>query len=134
VDGDSRRASRGGAVSLAAWIAVGLLGGIAAAARFVLDHEVSVRSSGPFPFGILVVNLSGALALGLVAGAALDGEARVIVAGGAIGSFTTFSTWVLDSHRLDAAGHARLAWLNIAVSVLAGFAAVALGHWLGGAL
>ncbi len=85
----------------------------------------------PFPLGILAVNLAGALALGLVAGAALHGEALVIVAGGGIGSFTTFSTWILDSHRLDAAGESRLAWLNIALSLIAGFAAVVLGHWLG---
>ncbi|HEX4668822.1 MAG TPA: fluoride efflux transporter CrcB [Solirubrobacterales bacterium] len=114
-----------------AWIAVGLFGGIAAAARFAIDAEIAARANSEFPLGILAVNLSGALALGLVAGLALRGEALVIVAGGGIGSFTTFSTWILDSHRLDAAGHARLAWLNIAVSLAGGFAAVALGHWLG---
>lgn len=113
------------------WIAVGLLGGLAAAARFAIDAEVAARLDGPFPLGILAVNLSGALALGLVAGAALHGQALVIVAGGGIGSFTTFSTWILDSHRLEAAGLARLAWLNIGLSVVAGFAAVALGHHLG---
>ena len=114
-----------------AWIAVGLLGGLAAAARFAIDAEVAARLDAPFPLGILVVNLSGALALGLVAGAALHGQALVIVAGGGIGSFTTFSTWILDSHRLGAAGLARIAWLNIGLSIIAGFAAVALGHWLG---
>jgi len=113
------------------WIAVGLLGGVAAAARFLVDAEISARRAVPFPLGILVVNLSGALALGLVAGAALHGEALVIAAGGGIGSFTTFSTWILDSHRLGEAGLARVAWLNIAVSLLAGFAAVALAHRLG---
>lgn len=117
-----------------AWIAVGLLGGLAAAARFAIDAEVAARANSEFPLGILAVNLSGALALGLVAGLALHGQALVIVAGGGIGSFTTFSTWILDSHRLGEAGLARLAWLNIAVSVAAGFAAVALGHWLGGVL
>lgn len=117
-----------------AWIAVGLVGGIAAAARFLIDAEIAARADGPFPLGILVVNLSGAFALGLLAGAALHGEALVILAGGGIGSFTTFSTWILDSHRLGEAGHARLAWLNIGVSVAAGFAAVALGHWLGALL
>lgn len=121
-------------MTVPAWIAVGLLGGIAAAARFVIDAEIEARVDGPFPLGILAVNLAGALALGLLAGAALHGQALVIVAGGGIGSFTTFSTWILDSHRLDLAGHARLAWLNIAISLLAGLAAVALGHWLGGAL
>jgi fluoride exporter len=113
------------------WIAVGLLGGVAAAARFAIDAEIVVRADSEFPLGILAVNLSGALAIGLVAGAALHGEALTIVAGGAIGSFTTFSTWILDSHRLGQAGLARLAWLNIALSLAAGFAAVALGHWLG---
>jgi CrcB protein len=119
-------------VSVPGWIAVGLLGGVAAAARFVIDAEVSARSRGPFPLGIFVVNVSGAFVLGLVAGAALHGEALVIVAGGGIGSFTTFSTWILDSHRLAEAGLERIAWVNVALSLLAGFAAVALGHWLGG--
>jgi CrcB protein len=116
------------------WIAVGLLGGVAAAARFVIDAEIAARAESPFPLGILAVNLSGAFALGLVAGAALHGEALTIVAGGAIGSFTTFSTWILDSHRLREAGLARAAWLNIGLSLVAGFAAVALGHWLGSVL
>ena len=121
-------------MSAVAWIAVGLLGGVAAAARFVLDYEVSLHSGGEFPLGILTVNLVGALAIGLVAGSTLDGAAATIVSGGVIGSFTTFSTWILDSHRLAVAGRAELAWLNIALSTVAGFAAVALGHWLGGAL
>jgi CrcB protein len=121
-------------VSALGWVAVGLLGGIAAAARFAFDAELTVRLASPFPLGILVVNLLGALTLGVVAGAGLHGEAYVIVAGGAIGSFTTFSTWILDSHRLDIAGRADLAWLNIGVSLVAGFAAVVLGHWLGGVL
>jgi CrcB protein len=121
-------------MSALGWIAVGLLGGVAAAARFAIDAEIAARAESPFPLGILAVNLSGAFALGLVAGVALHGEALTIVAGGAIGSFTTFSTWILDSHRLGEAGLARLAWLNIALSLLAGFAAVALGHWLGGVI
>ena len=121
-------------MSAPGWIAVGLLGGLAAAARFALDAEIAARAQSPFPLGILVVNLSGSLLLGFVAVAALDGEALTIVAGGAIGSFTTFSTWILDSHRLGTAGQTRLAWLNIGLSVAAGFAAVALGHWLGGGL
>jgi fluoride exporter len=118
-------------VTAPGWLAVGLLGGVAAAARFAIDAEIVARAESEFPLGILAVNLSGALALGVVAGAALRGEALVIIAGGGLGSFTTFSTWILDSHRLGEGGQARLAWLNIAVPLAAGFAAVALGHWLG---
>ena len=121
-------------MSIAGWIAVGLLGGVAAAARFVLDYEVSLRNGSAFPLGILAVNLLGALAIGVVAGSTLHGELATIATGGVIGSFTTFSTWVLDSHRLEVAGRVELAWLNIALAALAGFAAVSLGHWLSGAL
>jgi fluoride exporter len=121
-------------VTAPGWIAVGLLCGVAAAARFALDAEVAARAESEFPLGILAVNLTGALALGFVAGSALSGEALVIVAGGGIGSFTTFSTWILDSHRLEAAGQVRLAWLNIGLSIVAGLAAAALGHWLGSLL
>jgi CrcB protein len=118
-------------MSAPAWIAVALLGGAAAAARFLIDVELTARTDHPFPIAILAVNIAGTLALGLVAGAALSGEALVIVAGGGIGSFTTFSTWILDSHRLGEAGHTHLVWLNIGLSLLAGFAAIAIGHWIG---
>jgi fluoride exporter len=123
-----------GTVSAAGWIAVGLLGGVAAGARFLIDAEISARADGPFPLGILAVNLTGAFVLGIATGTGLDGQGLVILAGGGIGSFTTFSTWILDSHRLDGAGHPRLAVLNIGLSILAGFAAVTLGHCLGAAL
>jgi CrcB protein len=121
-------------VTAPGWIAVGLLGGLAAAARFAIDAAIAARADSEFPLGILVVNLSGALVLGIVAGAALHGEALVILAGGGIGSFTTFSTWMLDSHRLADAGHTHLVWLNLVLSLLVGFAAIAAGHWLGSVL
>jgi CrcB protein len=121
-------------VSALGWVAVGLLGGLAAAARFALDAEIAARAESEFPLGIFVVNMLGSLAVGVVAGTALHGESLAIVAGGGIGSFTTFSTWILDSHRLAESGLARLAWLNIGGSLLLGFAAVSLGHALGAAL
>jgi CrcB protein len=117
-----------------AWIAVALLGGVAALARFLLDAALSERPAGPFPAGTLAVNLSGAAALGLLSGAALHGTALTIVAGGGFGSYTTFSTWMFESQRLGEAGRAGLLWLNIVLSLFAGLAALALGRWLGGAL
>jgi CrcB protein len=121
-------------MSAGAWIAVALLGGAMAVARFAVDAVLSDHPIQPFPLGILVVNLTGTLVLGVAAGAALGGEALTIVAGGVTGSFTTFSTWMLDTKRLAEVGRRDLVWLNIAFSLLAGFAAVAFGHWLGGAL
>jgi fluoride exporter len=121
-------------VSAAAWVAIALLGGAMAVARFALDALLSERPAQPFPLGILVVNLAGTLVLGVAAGAALGGEALTIVAGGVTGSFTTFSTWMLDTERLAGSGRGRLAALNIGLSLIVGFAAVVLAHRLGATL
>jgi CrcB protein len=121
-------------MSLGGWIAVALLGGLMAVARFGLDALVSDRLESPFPLGILAVNLLGAAIVGIAAGAGLGGEGFTILAGGITGSFTTFSTWMLDSERLATSGLARLAWLNVGGSLAAGLFAVALGHWLGTAI
>jgi CrcB protein len=121
-------------MSLAGWIAVALLGGAGALARFLLDAALAESAAGPFPLGTLAVNLSGAAALGLLAGAALHGAALTIVAGGALGSYTTFSTWMFESQRLGEAGRAGMLWLNVGLSLFAGLLALAAGHWLGGAL
>jgi CrcB protein len=121
-------------VSAAAWVAVPALGGAAAVARFGVDALITARARGPFPLGVLTINLAGTLVLGIAAGAALGGEALTIFAGGLIGSFTTFSGWMLDTGRLADEGFARIARLNAAASLVLGFAAIALGHWLGAAL
>ena len=121
-------------MSAGAWIAVAALGGAAAVARFAADAQITVRARGPFPLGVLAVNLAGTLVVGIAAGAALGGEAMTIVAGGVTGSFTTFSGWMLDTNRLVEEGLDRIARLNIAVSLVVGFIAVALGHLLGTAL
>jgi fluoride exporter len=119
-------------VSAAAWVAVGVVGGLAAGARVLLDAEISRRIAGPFPTGILAVNLLGSLALGALAASGVDGQWLIVLAGGAIGSFTTFSTWMLDTQQLSAGKRGGLAWLNIGLPLAAGFLAVALGHWLAG--
>jgi CrcB protein len=121
-------------VTALAWVAVGALGGVMALARFLLDGAVSTARDGSFPVGTLAVNLSGAVVLGILAGAALSGTAYTIVAGGGIGTYTTFSTWMLESHRAGEGGDARVLWANIAISLLAGLAAVAIGHAVGTAL
>ncbi|MBB4661224.1 fluoride efflux transporter CrcB [Conexibacter arvalis] len=119
---------------LLVWAAVGLLGGVGAVARVVVGSLVTERSGGRFPLGTLTVNLSGAAALGLLSGLALDGDAMLVVGTALVGGYTTFSTWMLESWRLAEAGAGRLLALNLAGSVALGVAAIVLGQALGGAL
>jgi len=116
------------------WAGVALLGGAGALARFLLDAVVSERTAGRFPYGTLAVNLSGATVLGVLAGAALRGDALLLCGTALLGSYTTFSTWMLETHRLGEDGHGRALAANVVVSLAVGLAGVALGRWLGGLL
>jgi CrcB protein len=121
-------------MSAAVWIGVAVLGSAGSIARFLLDGAVSARSSSSFPLGTLAVNASGTLVLGLLTGLALSGEALLLAGTATVGSYTTFSTWMLETHRLGEDGQALAGMLIVIVSVIAGLSAAALGRWIGGAL
>jgi CrcB protein len=121
-------------VSFTAAIALGLLGGGGALARFLVDGAIATRLGRDFPYGTLAVNLSGALLLGVVAGAASGDETTRLLGTGFLGAYTTFSTWALESHRLAEEGEARLGALNFAFSLALGIAAAWIGTKLGARL
>jgi CrcB protein len=98
---------------------------------FVVDGAVAGRFDRDLPVGTLAVNLSGAFLLGLVAGLALTGDALLLVGTATLGSYTTFSTWMLETQRLVEDGEGRDAVVNIVLSLAAGIAAVALGRAIG---
>ncbi len=110
------------------WAGVAVLGGVGALLRFGVDGYVGERAASEFPWGTFVVNISGAFLLGLVAGAALHGDALLLVGTATLGSYTTFSTWMLEAHRLGEDGVLWVALANITVSVLVGVGAAELGR------
>jgi CrcB protein len=114
------------------WLAVGVLGGLGAIARFLLDALVSTSTGARLPLGTLVVNLSGALVLGVLVGVALSGDAYLLAGTAVIGSYTTFSTWMLESHRLAEDGRRWLLTANIVLSLVLGVGAATVGRLLGG--
>lgn len=121
-------------MSVAVLVSIGLLGGVGAIARFLLDGAVAGALGRDFPYGTLAVNLLGSFVLGALVGIALDGDTYRVTATGLLGSFTTFSTWALESHRLGEDGQLRLGVANLAISLLLGVAAVWVGRELGAAL
>ena len=83
-----------------------------------------------FPVGTLAVNLSGAVILGLLTGLALDHGQALLAGTAAVGSYTTFSTWMLETQRLAEERQHGKALANVALSLAAGVAAAALGRFI----
>jgi CrcB protein len=106
------------------WVGVALLGGAGALARFLLDAAVSERLGRDLPLGTFVVNVSGAFTLGVL------GTGHLLAGIALLGSYTTFSTWMLESHRLGEDGRTRALAANLAISLAAGLGAAALGRAL----
>jgi fluoride exporter len=116
-------------VSLPLVLGIGLFGAVGAIARFLLDGVVSARASSMFPWGTMMVNLTGAFALGFVTGK-LSGDAQLLVGTGLLGGYTTFSTWMFESHRLGEDGELRAGVVNLLGPLILGILAVWLGRTL----
>jgi fluoride exporter len=121
-------------MTIGTWALVAVLGGSGSIARFLVDAFVDERTKGAFPWGTFVVNLSGAALLGGVAGAAITGTAFTLAGTATLGSYTTLSTWMLESHRLGEDDQLPIALANMFGSLLIGFGALAAGHAVGAAL
>ena len=113
---------------------IGLLGGFGTIARFLVDGALSSKWSMSFPIGTFVVNLSGAFALGVLAGATTNEDLIRLAATGLLGAYTTFSTWALESHRLGEDGELRSAAINFLASLILGVSLAWLGTELGGTI
>ena len=120
-----------------AWVALGsALGGTA---RFFVSGIISRHIGETFPWGTMVVNITGAFAIGVIAAAAirhvsfhvLDPWQFAVV--GILGSYTTVSSLSLQTLALARDGEYARAGANVLLSLALGLSAVALGFAVGSA-
>ena len=111
--------------------------GLGGVLRHLINLAIARVLGNDFPYGILFINVTGSLVMGLLVGwlAFRAGEgwtrnAQLFVATGILGGYTTFSTFSLDAFRLIERGQIGLAALYIGGSVLLGIG----GLWAGLAL
>lgn len=116
-------------------VLVGLFGGLGAFSRFLMDRLVNRRTSGSrVPLGTIVINVSGALLLGLITGwwAGHGGNPTIkLVAGtGFMGGYTTFSTASVEGARFTESTDWTGAVLHAGTMLVLSVAGAALGWWL----
>ena len=108
------------------WVFVA--GGLGSAARYLIALSMAGMS---FPYGTLTVNLAGSFLLGLLVQVALNGglsaETRTVLAAGFLGGFTTYSSFNQETLAMLTGTGAGSAVLYIAVTLIGGLAAGALG-------
>ena len=85
------------------WIAVGAV--VGASARYFLSGLIARNFSATFPYGTLLINITGSLVLGFflvysTERVLLDPRWRLLVAIGFCGSYTTFSSYAFESFAL----------------------------------
>jgi CrcB protein len=111
-----------------------LAGGVGAGVRFVVDGLVRSRLKTALPWGTIIINISGSLLLGFLAGVVLRGQAPesllLVLGTGFLGGYTTFSTASLETIRLVQSGRTGLALFNAIGSMAASVLAAAAGVWI----
>jgi CrcB protein len=118
-------------------IAIAFGGAFGAVLRFLVSSGIYQWLGRGFPYGTLVVNILGSFLIGLLTEAlilqkvALSLEYRSAILIGLFGSFTTFSTFSLDTVMLIEQGNLNKAFLNIIISVSICIFAVWLGLLIG---
>lgn len=113
------------------FLGAALAGGVGAVLRYLVDLGVARLAGRRFPWGILLVNLTGSFALGVVT-TALPDEAFLLGAG-LLGGYTTFSTAMLDTVALWRDGERPAAAFIAIGMLLLGLLAAVLGLALGAA-
>lgn len=122
-------------LSIAGLAGVALGGAIGAPLRFAVSGLVGRRFGETFPWGTMAVNASGALAIGLFAAAVGQSHpAWQFVVTGVLGSYTTVSSFSLQTLALAQEGSVVRAGLNVGLSLGLCLGAAAVGLAIGTAL
>ncbi|MFD8735165.1 fluoride efflux transporter CrcB [Streptomyces sp. NPDC059618] len=113
------------------WLLVIIGAALGAPLRYLTDRAVQLKHDMVFPWGTLVVNVTGCLILGLLTGAAsagqVSGHLQLLIGTGLCGALSTYSTFSYETLRLTETGAAFYAAANVIVSVMSGLGAAFAG-------
>lgn len=114
---------------------VGIGGFVGSVLRYLISYYMKVSWSTVYPIGTFTVNLAGSFLIGIIIAAALtenlNQQARLLLATGFCGGFTTFSTFSFEFFSLLQNGHTGYAFLYAGSSLVLGLFFVWLGFSLG---
>ena len=103
----------------------GIFGGLA---RFVTARVLTEKTNAVFPIGTFIVNISGAVLLGVLNGFEVTGSAYLMLGDGFLGAYTTFSTFMYEGFSLFREKEKLNAFIYILGTLLLGIIGFAAGY------
>lgn len=108
------------------WIGIG--GTFGSLTRYQLGKVIADRKKSNFPVSTFVINIAGAILLGVATGTGVDGGLYLLIADGFLGAFTTFSTFMYEGFNLFKDNEKKNAIVYIIGTLVLGIIGYTIGY------
>lgn len=113
------------------YILVGIGGAFGSVTRYLFGKYISEHSKSEFPLGTFIINITGALFLGILSGTQISKNMYTLFGDGFLGAYTTFSTFMYEGFNLFQDREKLNAFIYIIGSLFIGIAGFAIGLKIG---
>jgi CrcB protein len=113
------------------YVLVAVGGAAGSLIRYILGKFLSEKSSTNFPIGTFIINITGAIMLGIVSTIGVSNNMLLLLGDGFFGAYTTFSTFMYEGFNLLEGKEKLNAFIYISCSLILGLVGYALGTKIG---
>jgi len=113
------------------YVLVAVGGAAGSLVRYSLGKFISERSSTDFPIGTFIINITGAILLGVISTIGVSSNMMLLLGDGFFGAYTTFSTFMFEGFNLFEEKQKLNALIYILFSIILGIVGYALGTQIG---
>jgi len=113
------------------YVLVAVGGAAGSLVRYSLGKFISEKSNSAFPIGTFIINITGAILLGIVSAIGVSNNIMLLLGDGFLGAYTTFSTFMYEGFNLFREKEKLNAFIYILFSLILGIVGYALGRKIG---
>jgi fluoride exporter len=116
------------------YVIVGIGGALGSIARYSLGKAISSKYRAVFPVATFIINIIGAILLGIISNVGVTGNLYLLLADGFLGAYTTFSTFMYEGFTLFKDKQTLNALIYVLSSLLLGVVGFVIGSFIGTAI
>lgn len=110
------------------YVIVGLGGMFGSITRYTLGKIISDKYKTRFPIGTFIINITGAVLLGMLSGIKVDNSIYLLLGDGFLGAYTTFSTFMYEGFNLFEDNNKLNAFIYIIMTIILGILGFIIGN------